>query len=69
MKKDPKLVPIDGGGSPNVSKEAIEQLKKTLPDLVEYVLLMAKLSKVKYDALIKEGFSKQEAIELSKTVF
>ena len=35
-----------------------------LDDLVEAVKLIAKIQKAKYDALIEEGFTKDEALAL-----
>jgi hypothetical protein len=38
------------------------------PEVVEYMRGVAKLSKVKYDELIKQGFSEDQALELCKNL-
>lgn len=63
---DNKLTMLPGGGKPNELKEAIKQLRSTMPELIEHMKLMAELTKAKYDALIEQGFLPEQAIELSK---
>ena len=50
------------------SKELLEELKRMLPEMIEYVQVMATLHKAKYDALIKAGFNDPQAIELCKII-
>ena len=45
-------------------KSAIKQIKELLPHHFEMQTLMAQLTKSKYDSLIKEGFSKGDALFL-----
>ena len=57
---------ISGGGKPNELKEAIKIMKEEMSELIEHTKLMAQLTKVKYDALVEQGFTPEQAIELSK---
>jgi len=45
-------------------------VKKHDPDVesVECFRRLAKMTKIKYDALIKEGFNKDQALELCKNI-
>ena len=45
-------------------KSAIKQIKELLPYHFEMQALIAQLTKSKYDVLVKEGFSKEEALFL-----
>lgn len=55
---------------PNVENNeniaALEAMKRNLPILLEYASLQAQLKRAKFLALVKEGFSEQQAIELVK---
>lgn len=70
MSDDDKVIPI-GGINPlkSVSSEAIETMKKEMSNTIELMKIMATLQRVKYEALRGEGFSPEQAIELSKDVF
>ena len=63
------LLSFDGGNKENAFKDGIRQLLANLPDYIEYGKAMAKLHRSKYEALIAEGFSEYQALELSKQVF
>lgn len=68
MKEKPlKMIP--GGGKVDEYKNLIKTVHEQLPDAIEHLRLIAKMTKAKYDALLKEGFSEEEALELSKTLF
>lgn len=41
-------------------------MRRTLPLLTEYHQLDAKIKRAKYDALLAEGFSPDQALELCK---
>jgi len=45
-------------------KSAIKQIKELLPYHFEMQVLIAQLTKSKYDALVKEGFSNDDALFL-----
>ena len=49
-----------------VMDESIRQFKEALPKFNGYASIRAKLNRSLYDAMIKEGFSKSEALEYIK---
>ena len=50
-----------------VMDETIRQMKETLPKMEELSSIRAKANKLLYDAMIKEGFSKDQAFDYVKT--
>ena len=48
----------------NKVKSSLSEMKRNLPDILEYSIIIAKIRKANYDAYIKEGFTKQQALEL-----
>lgn len=48
-------------------RKALEESKRKLPILLEYSVIEAQLTRSKYLALVKEGFTSQEALDLCKT--
>lgn len=65
MNKD-NLVVLPGGG--HEMKEFLEDFKKSLPEMKEYLKIGAELTRIKYKALLEEGFTPEQALELSKTL-
>jgi hypothetical protein len=63
------LKEIPGGGNVDEIAEAIRNMKKNLPQMQEYYEIVARMTRLKYDELIKEGFSESEAVELCKQLF
>jgi hypothetical protein len=67
---------ITGTGDPNVRalpqvetdklRAAVEKMRRTLPLLIEYYQIDAKIRKARYEALIAEGFNPAQALELCK---
>jgi len=68
MEKD-NLYGIKGGNKPNITKDALKQMREGIPLMLEYHQITAEIRRAKYDALITQGFTKAEALELSKTLF
>lgn len=62
------LIPINGGGKPDKTREALRQMREGLAMLIEYQQLNAQLIRARYDALLKQGFSESQAIELCKAL-
>lgn len=65
---DKKLTVLHGGNTKNPSKEATRLIRESMPDMIEYVSLMAQLHKAKFDALKTQGFTDEHALELCKSV-
>lgn len=47
-------------------KQANEELKRNIDDMIDSMILQARLTRAKYDALIAQGFNEMQAIELCK---
>jgi hypothetical protein len=50
------------------SRETLDRLLNEIPNMIEHIQIMAQLTKVKYDALIAEGFTETQALELCKII-
>lgn len=57
-------------GLPNIEKNAmrghVEQLKRCIPEQIEAAQLMAKIRRAQYLALVAEGFTEAQALEICK---
>ena len=62
---DIKVVDI---GIKNEMKAASEELKRTLPEMLENLTLVAQLRRASYKAHLEEGFTESEALELCKSL-
>lgn len=55
---------------PNVERDkliaAVEQLKRTMPVMIEYAVLNAQLKRAQYLEFVKAGFNEAQALELCK---
>ncbi len=69
MSKGNTLIPINGKARPSLSQESFREVKKNFDMHREFITMMAQLTRAKLDALEKEGFSHEEALELSKVLF
>jgi len=59
---------FDPRKNPDAMAEIISYLERTMPDQIKMYATVAKLTKIKYDAMIKEGFTPTQALELCKTI-
>lgn len=48
------------------SAQALKEVRENMPAILENIALQAQMTKAKYDALIKNGFTAEQAIELCK---
>ena len=62
------LIPIDGNNNKNELRDNLRIVKNDLSAIIEGVVLNTKITRAKYDALIIEGFTKEQALELSKII-
>lgn len=53
---------------PTQAQANLAQAERDLPAMCEFQKLAAKLYRARFEALISEGFTKTQAIELCKTV-
>ena len=60
---------LEGGNAPNKIKDQIKIMQSNMDDLLEYVRMVAELQRAKFNALLKEDFNRQEALELTKQIF
>lgn len=60
---------LHGGGSPNISRQIIEQALADLDNTTRYFHeVYAPLIRAKYEALLAQGFKEAEALELCKSL-
>lgn len=51
---------------PDEFRAAIEGMKRNLDNFVEHAKLTAAIKRAYFDALVKEGFTAEQALELAK---
>lgn len=59
----PKLVDFN---NPSELRAAIEQLTREVPHYIAMAPILAQIRKANYDALIAEGFTPEQALDLCK---
>ena len=60
---------IDGGKTPNLTAEALREMRANMPLLLEHMAMMAELQRAKFDALKKQGFTDTQALDLCRSIF
>lgn len=61
-----KVEPGDVDSPLGLLRKGVEDLRKALPYQVELQEMLASVTKAKFDSLIQEGFSEQQALFLCK---
>ena len=69
MSDDDKVIPIGGSKDKSISSEAVTQMRKEFQNQIELIHMMAELQWEKYQSLVGQGFTKEQALELCKDVF
>lgn len=44
----------------------VEQMRRNLPQILEYMPMVAQLKKAQYDSFLEEGFTQEQALALLK---
>lgn len=52
---------------PSKLRESLADMREQMPALLEYVVMTAQLTRARYNALRKEGFTEKQAIELCRS--
>lgn len=52
----------------SILEKALIDVKEDLPTLLEYQEINARLTRCKYNSLMDQGFTAEQALELSKTL-
>jgi hypothetical protein len=60
------LIPLPGGGNVDKTREALRELRRNLEVLMEYWQIDAQIRRCRYEALVKQGFTEAQALELTK---
>lgn len=61
------LTSIKGGGKPDVTADALRSMRENMDKLIEFHEIDAKVKRAKFNALLREGFSESQALELCKS--
>lgn len=59
---------LDGGGQKDKALQVARDLKALLPAMIENAVLVARLRRASYLALVNEGFTEAQALELCRHI-
>lgn len=55
---------IAGGAAPDKARDELRKLKASLETIMEQQALLAQITRSKYNALVEQGFTPAQALEL-----
>lgn len=64
--KGGKLISLSGAGEPDVFADTLRNMRRNMTNILEYKRIDAQIKRAAYLALIKEGFTPEQALELTK---
>lgn len=64
-KQKPRIVPLP---ERNQMKAAVDQLARTMPEMLEHVKLMAQIRRASFVAHVEAGFTEAQALELCRVL-
>jgi hypothetical protein len=67
--EDEKLKMFQGKGQKNILAEELREMQKGLPEIIEYWKLQAQIQRAYYLELVNQGFSEDQALQLTMGVF
>ena len=60
------ITKINGGGIPDEMRDELRKLQANIQTVLESQAIVAQITRAKYDALITQGFTQEQALELCK---
>lgn len=63
---DSRVIALPGNATPDKVRESMRNLQASLPAILEGQMLLAQVTRAKFEALLAQGFSEAQAIELCK---
>ena len=61
-----KITVIPGAGQPDKFRQLLRDMKANLEVTLEYEVIRAQVTRVRYEALLKQGFTEAQALELCR---
>ena len=60
------ITKINGGGVPDEMRDELRKLQANIQTVLESQAIVAQITRAKYDSLITQGFTQEQALELCK---
>lgn len=62
------IISVNGGRDPAFNQKLVDDMISKLSFTIQYYAIRAQVQRATYLALVKEGFTEQQALELTKGV-